>query len=605
MPQLAQRLRFDLANAFARHGEGLADFFQRVLAAVVKAKPHLDYFFLARRQRLQHRRRLFLQIQVDDRIGRRNHGLVFDEVAEMRIFFLTNRSFQRNRLLRDLQNLAHLGHRNVHALGDFFAGRLTAQFLHQLAAGAHQLVNRFDHVHRNTNGARLVGNRAGDGLSNPPRRIRRKLVSAAPLELVHGFHQADIAFLNQVEELQSAVGIFLGDRNDQSEVGFDQFFFSLLGFRFAAMDERQRTLQFGQPDFAGFLDIFQLGAARAQFLARFRRDVAFGHVRAALQASGFAFQRLQPLDGAAHFVDQPLFLKWIEIDVANGDGDFHARPRHVPLRADVRPLLHLRSFIEFLGLLQRALVQFRDLVDVLERLLGLVGDFFFGQLFIVKLHDLFDGPHAFAQIVADGNQLLDDDRRARDRLHHNQLPALDALGDGDFALARQQRHGAHLAQVHAHGVVWFFHRTRRQVQVAAAFVGVRFVLDHHLTVAALRGNFHGTSGFGRRLILVNFDAIPLKGRKQIVDFLRGMDFRRKRIVYFVVKQVAALLTYGNELAYCIVFLFKAYCCHKFLPLLNRSPKYLVANRGFLPSFFAETRAGWRAGANHGEISPED
>jgi hypothetical protein len=35
VPQLAQRLRFDLANAFAGDGEGLADFFERVLAAVV------------------------------------------------------------------------------------------------------------------------------------------------------------------------------------------------------------------------------------------------------------------------------------------------------------------------------------------------------------------------------------------------------------------------------------------------------------------------------------------------------------------------------------------------------------------------------------------
>jgi hypothetical protein len=34
MPQLAQRFGFDLADAFAGYGEGLADLFQRVLAAV-------------------------------------------------------------------------------------------------------------------------------------------------------------------------------------------------------------------------------------------------------------------------------------------------------------------------------------------------------------------------------------------------------------------------------------------------------------------------------------------------------------------------------------------------------------------------------------------
>jgi len=42
--------------------------------------------------------------------------------------------------------------------------------------------------------------------------------------------------------LQSAVGVFLGDRNNQSKVRFDQFFFGLLGFRFAAVNEGQRAL---------------------------------------------------------------------------------------------------------------------------------------------------------------------------------------------------------------------------------------------------------------------------------------------------------------------------------------------------------------------------
>jgi len=67
---------------------------------------------------------------------------------------------------------------------------------------------------------------------------------------------------------------------------------------------------------------------------------------------------------------------------------------------------------------------------------------------------------------------------------------------------------------------------------------------------------------------------PLESCEQIVDFFRGMNLRRKRIVYFVVEQVAALFAHGNELAYRIVFLFKAYCCHKFLPLLDRNPQEL-------------------------------
>src|SRR6188768_1822663 len=40
MTQLAQRLGFDLADAFARHFEVLADFFQRVIALFADAEAH-------------------------------------------------------------------------------------------------------------------------------------------------------------------------------------------------------------------------------------------------------------------------------------------------------------------------------------------------------------------------------------------------------------------------------------------------------------------------------------------------------------------------------------------------------------------------------------
>src|SRR5258707_1140797 len=145
MPQLAQRFGFNLAYTFARHRKRLSDFFKGMLAAIVQPKPHLDDFFLARRQRLQHRRSLFLQVEVDHRIGRRNHRFILDEVAQVRILFLANRRLKRNRRLRNLQNLTHLGHPNVHALGDFFAGRFPSQFLHQLPARSHQFVDRLDH----------------------------------------------------------------------------------------------------------------------------------------------------------------------------------------------------------------------------------------------------------------------------------------------------------------------------------------------------------------------------------------------------------------------------------------------------------------------------
>ena len=68
---------------------------------------------------------------------------------------------------------------------------------------------------------------SGDRLPDPPRRVGRELVAAAVLELVDRLHQADVAFLDQVEELQAAVGVFLGDGDDEAQVGLDHFLLRL------------------------------------------------------------------------------------------------------------------------------------------------------------------------------------------------------------------------------------------------------------------------------------------------------------------------------------------------------------------------------------------
>src|ERR1700682_6313755 len=47
MPQLAQHLGLDLADALAGDGQHLAHFLERVLAAVLQPEAHLDDLFLA------------------------------------------------------------------------------------------------------------------------------------------------------------------------------------------------------------------------------------------------------------------------------------------------------------------------------------------------------------------------------------------------------------------------------------------------------------------------------------------------------------------------------------------------------------------------------
>src|SRR3712207_1897707 len=139
--EFAQRLGFDLSDALAGDGEVLADLFERVLGAGgAEAEAHLDDLLLARRQRRQDLVRYLAQVRRHDRVGRVLNRLVLDEVAEVRVFLLADGRLQTYRLLRDLQNLAHLRDRDVHLAGDLLARRLAPQLLHERAAGADELV---------------------------------------------------------------------------------------------------------------------------------------------------------------------------------------------------------------------------------------------------------------------------------------------------------------------------------------------------------------------------------------------------------------------------------------------------------------------------------
>ena len=143
---------------------------------------------------------------------------------------------QADRLLGDLQHLAHLLERHGQLLGQFLGRRLAADLVQHLARGADDLVDRLDHVHRDADGARLVGDRTGDRLPDPPGGVGGELIAAAVLELVHRLHQADVAFLDQIKELQAAVGVFLGDRDHQAQVGLDHLLLGLARLALALLD---------------------------------------------------------------------------------------------------------------------------------------------------------------------------------------------------------------------------------------------------------------------------------------------------------------------------------------------------------------------------------
>src|SRR5262245_53144942 len=473
MTQLAQRLRLDLAYAFAGHREVLAHFFERVLAAVADAEAHLDDLLFARGQRLQHRFGLLLQVEVDHRFRRRHRGAVLDEVAEVRIFLFADRRLERDRLLRDLQDLADLRDRDVHAARDLFRGRLAAKLLHQRARRANQLVDRLDHVDRDADGARLVGDRAGDRLPDPPRRVGRELVAAAVLELVDRLHQADVAFLDQVEELQAAVGVLLGDRDDETEVGLDQLLLRLLGLRLAAHDHFERVAEmvdallqiFGALLDLGLEIIHALGHGLALFLLELR--LARLEVELLLQLVVLALLLRDPLDDVLHFFDEAALDRLGELDLADVARGLDLGAHHLPAGAAVLALVGARHALELFVELLDVEARLADGVDLLEELLRALLDLVFGDLFVVEDDELADGALAGAQLIAHADDRLGDRGHARDRLDDRQLAALDAPRDLDFAFAREERHGAHLAHVHADRIVGLVERAGRQVELGA------------------------------------------------------------------------------------------------------------------------------------------
>ena len=70
---------------------------------------------------------------------------------------------------------------------------------------------------------RLVGDGAGDGLADPPGGVGGELEALGVVELLDRPHQAEVALLDEVEELHAAADVALGDRHDQAKVGLDQF----------------------------------------------------------------------------------------------------------------------------------------------------------------------------------------------------------------------------------------------------------------------------------------------------------------------------------------------------------------------------------------------
>ena len=112
----------------------------------------------------------------------------------------------------------------------------------------------------------------------------------------------------------------------------------------------------------------------------------------------------------------------------------------------------------------------------------------------------------------------------------------DLLRDFDFALAAEQRYGAHLAQIHAYGISGLADNVA--VHVPIGFFLFLFFLGNLLARAAERHSLIGVD---------DFDVHFAKDRHDIVDLVRRDHFGRQHVVHVVVSQVALLLAQVDEL----------------------------------------------------------
>ncbi len=70
-----------------------------------------------------------------------------------------------------------------------------------------------------------------------------------------------------------------------------------------------------------------------------------------------------------------------------------------------------------------------------------------------EIDDVAQQHLGFVQLVAPDDDGLEGQRALAQARDHRLAAGLDALGDGDLALAREQLDRAHLAQIHAHRIV--------------------------------------------------------------------------------------------------------------------------------------------------------
>ena len=185
----------------------------------------------------------------------------------------------------------------------------------------------------------------------------------------------------------------------------------------------------------------------------------------------------------------------------------------------------LQLLAELLGLA----VVLIDFGDDGEQFFGALGKDFVGDHQIRHDQHVADHGGIFAQHLRHGQNFANHQSRAGDGFAYGGLTALDALGEFDFAFAREQRHRSHFAQVHAHRIVGLVVEFLNEIEFAGFFGFLNFFVE---------------LGFG---FFEDLDAGGVELGEQVVEFAAAGIVFGEQIVDFVIQHVALLLARAHEL----------------------------------------------------------
>ena len=172
------------------------------------------------------------------------------------------------------------------------------------------------------------------------------------------------------------------------------------------------------------------------------------------------------------------------------------------------------------------------------RVVRLAGDSGVGQRLrdlaavgLLEVDDLAQQDAPAGELLAPDHDRLEGQRALAQAADHGVAAGLDALGDGDFALARKQLDRAHLAQVHAHRVVGAV----EGALLVGALGDRRLLADDDF------------AGLGRVLLgLDDIDAHFGEHGQGVLDGLAGHFLRRQDLVQLVHGDVATGLGLLDE-----------------------------------------------------------